>query len=132
MVLFLVAIAQRMKDKTLRPGVNLLAVLLAAYGVSLGRCAYPDCEPGACAALVWRPQLDGGSWRGSHSVAGARLPNSPRFGRRIGAHFDRDLIARLASQMAIPRCDLTLHAALHRGRSPGETAPALLTAEKLR
>ena len=33
MVLFLVAIAQRMKDKTLRAGVNLLAVLLAAYGV---------------------------------------------------------------------------------------------------
>ena len=33
MVLFLVAIAQRMKDKTLRAGVNSLALLLAAYGV---------------------------------------------------------------------------------------------------
>ncbi len=33
MVLFLVAIAQRMKDKTLRAGVNLLAVLLAGYGI---------------------------------------------------------------------------------------------------
>ena len=31
--LFLVAIAQRMKDKTLRGGVNLLAVRLAVYGV---------------------------------------------------------------------------------------------------
>ncbi len=33
MVLFLVAIAQRMKDKTLRAGVNLLALLLAGYGI---------------------------------------------------------------------------------------------------
>ena len=33
MVLFLVAIAQRMKDKTLRGGVNLMALLLAAYGL---------------------------------------------------------------------------------------------------
>jgi hypothetical protein len=33
MVLFLVAIAQRMKDKTLRAGVNLIAILLAGYGV---------------------------------------------------------------------------------------------------
>jgi hypothetical protein len=33
MVLFLVAIAQRMKDKTLRTGVNVLAVLLALYGI---------------------------------------------------------------------------------------------------
>lgn len=33
MVLFLVAIAQRMKDKTLRTGVNVIAVLLALVGV---------------------------------------------------------------------------------------------------
>ncbi len=33
MVLFLVAIAQRMKDKTLRAGVNLVAVLLAGYAI---------------------------------------------------------------------------------------------------
>ncbi len=33
MVLFLVAIAQRMKDKTLRGGVNLVAVVLAVYGI---------------------------------------------------------------------------------------------------
>jgi hypothetical protein len=33
MVLFLVAIAQRMKDKTLRAGVNAMAVLLAIYGM---------------------------------------------------------------------------------------------------
>jgi hypothetical protein len=33
MVLFLVAIAQRMKDKTLRTGVNALAVLLALVGI---------------------------------------------------------------------------------------------------
>jgi len=33
MVLFLVAIAQRMKDKTLRGGVNVMALLLAAYGL---------------------------------------------------------------------------------------------------
>ena len=33
MVLFLVAIAQRMKDKTLRGGVNLMAVILAIYGI---------------------------------------------------------------------------------------------------
>ena len=33
MVLFLVAIAQRMKDKTLRTGVNVLGVLLALFGI---------------------------------------------------------------------------------------------------
>jgi hypothetical protein len=33
MVLFLVAIAQRMKDKTLRGGVNLIALILAFYGI---------------------------------------------------------------------------------------------------
>jgi hypothetical protein len=33
MVLFLVAIAQRMKDKTLRTGVNVLGVLLATFGI---------------------------------------------------------------------------------------------------
>ena len=33
MVLFLVAIAQRMKDKTLRGGVNLIALILASYGI---------------------------------------------------------------------------------------------------
>lgn len=33
MVLFLVAIAQRMKDKTLRTGVNVLGVLLALVGI---------------------------------------------------------------------------------------------------
>ena len=33
MVLFLVAIAQRMKDKTLRGGVNLIALTLAGYGI---------------------------------------------------------------------------------------------------
>jgi hypothetical protein len=33
MVLFLVAIAQRMKDKTLRTGVNVVGVLLALFGI---------------------------------------------------------------------------------------------------
>ena len=33
MVLFLVAIAQRMKDKTLRSGVNVIAVVLAGYAI---------------------------------------------------------------------------------------------------
>ena len=33
MVLFLVAIAQRMKDKTLRGGVNVIAVILASYAI---------------------------------------------------------------------------------------------------
>ncbi len=33
MVLFLVAIAQRMKDKMLRAGVNVLALMLALYGI---------------------------------------------------------------------------------------------------
>jgi hypothetical protein len=33
MVLFLVAIAQRMKDKTLRGGVNIIAVILASYAI---------------------------------------------------------------------------------------------------
>ncbi len=32
-VLFLVAIAQRMKDETLRAGVNVIAVILASYGI---------------------------------------------------------------------------------------------------
>jgi NADH:ubiquinone oxidoreductase subunit 3 (subunit A) len=33
MVLFLVAIAQRMKDRTLRSGVNVIAVILAGYAI---------------------------------------------------------------------------------------------------
>ncbi len=33
MVLFLVAIAQRMKDKTLRASVNLIALILAGYAI---------------------------------------------------------------------------------------------------
>ena len=32
-VLFLVALAQRMKDKNLRAGVNGMAVILAIYGI---------------------------------------------------------------------------------------------------
>jgi len=33
-VLFLVALAQRMKDKNLRAGVNGVAVVLAVYGIA--------------------------------------------------------------------------------------------------
>ena len=60
MVLFLVAIAQRMKDRNLRMSVNVIALILAGFAHSSPWYDYPDSRP----SQAQRPTRCQARWSG--------------------------------------------------------------------